>query len=415
MRVLVFILLTVAAMPRSVQAGDAEGCADLKLFPRLQGCIIQECSAKQHDSFEPSDGNAGPLDANVNAVTYTCPASMDLQRIKRELDAELRKAGYQTIAEDKTDPDNPTVTARKGSHWLRWAASSDDGDLSYSWTSAEGSSEKFKAEACGQPRAPSAMKECEVVECASKSEDSVAMRTAVKEETSLAGNVQTATLACPAIGAAQALSTVEGELKASGFEILFSDREHPESGWVTGRAGKKWVELVSVPDGESISYALTVVPSAEVLTAATPEPSPVPDARPEPAPQIVTQPTPVTPVAQTTVETPVVVAAAASTPAGTGFVPPMPILQVPIEPTHDRIYSVTGEVVINILVDINERGVVTKAELTGHITKDVLKLESAALDAVWRWRFEPARQGGRAVPAGKIPVQMRFHGRPWRF
>jgi len=53
MRVLVFILLTVAAMPRSVQAGDAEGCADLKLFPRLQGCIIQECSAKQHDSFEP--------------------------------------------------------------------------------------------------------------------------------------------------------------------------------------------------------------------------------------------------------------------------------------------------------------------------------------------------------------------------
>ena len=43
-----------------------------------------------------------------------------------------------------------------------------------------------------------------------------------------------------------------------------------------------------------------------------------------------------------------------------------------------------------MLVDINERGAVIKAELTGHITKDVLKLESAALDAVWRWRFEPA-------------------------
>ena len=280
MRVLVFTLLTVTAMPGAAQAGDAEGCVDLKLLPRLEGCIIQECSAKQHDPFEPSNGSAGPLDASVNALTYTCPAaagSMDLQRIKRELDAELRKAGYQTIAEDKTDAANPTVTARKGSHWLRWEASFEDGDPSYSLTSAESSTEKFKAEACGQPRVISAMKECEVVECASKSEGSVAMRTAKKEETSLAGNVQSVTLVCPAIGAAQALSAVESELKASGFEILFSDREHPETGWVTGRAGTRWVELVGVPEGESISYALTVVPSAEVLTAAKPEQSPVPD------------------------------------------------------------------------------------------------------------------------------------------
>ena len=94
--------------------------------------------------------------------------------------------------------------------------------------------EKFKAEACGQPRVLSAMKQCEVVECTSKSEDSVAMRTALRQETSLTGNVQTVTLACPAISAAQALSRVEGELKSSGFEILFSDHEHPESGWVNG-------------------------------------------------------------------------------------------------------------------------------------------------------------------------------------
>jgi hypothetical protein len=411
MRVLVFILLTASAMPPAAQAGDAEGCVDLKQFPRLEGCIIQECSAKQHDSFESANGSAGPLDANVNALTYTCPAgSMDLQRIKRELDAELRKAGYQTTAEDKTDAANPTVTARKGSHWLRWEASSEDGAPSYSLTSAESSTEKFKAEACGQPRVLSAMKECEVVECASKSEGSVAMRTAQKEETSLAGNVQTVTLVCPAIGAAQALSAVEGELKASGFEILFSDGEHPESGWVTGRAGKRWVELVGVPEGESISYALTVVPSAEVLTAAKPQPLPVPDVAAQPAPPPTPDPAPapvVTPVIPTPVETPVV--------ATTGFVPANPILQVPIEATHDRVASVTGEVVINMLVDINQRGAVIKAELTGHITRDVLKLESAALDAVWRWRFEPARQDGRTVPAVKIPVEIRFQGHPRQY
>ena len=65
-------------------------------------------------------------------------------------------------------------------------------------------------------------------------------------------------------------------------------------------------------------------------------------------------------------------------------------------------------------MSMNE-GAVTKAELTGHITKDVLKLESAALDAVSHWRFEPARQDGRVVPAVKIAVEMHFRGRSWRF
>src|ERR1700733_6051437 len=76
-----FVLLTAAALPGAVKAGDAEGCVDLKLFPRLEGCVIQECSAKQHDSFDTSEGSAGPLDANVNALTYSCPASMDLPRL----------------------------------------------------------------------------------------------------------------------------------------------------------------------------------------------------------------------------------------------------------------------------------------------------------------------------------------------
>jgi hypothetical protein len=422
----VFILFTVAVLPGAARAGDAEGCMDLKLLPRLEGCIIQECSAKQHDSFETSAGPAGSaagqLDASVNALTYTCPAataSLDLDRVKRELDAEIRKAGYQTIAEDKTNPANPTVTARKGSHWLRWDASSEDGEAIYSLISAESAIEKFKAEACGQPAAFSSLKQCDVVECMSKSEDSVAMRTSLKEETSLTGNVQTLTLACPAISPAQAFSTVEGELKASGFEILFSDREHIESAWITGRAEKRWVELASVPDGASVSYALTVVPSAEVLTKAKPEPAPVPVAAPEANVQVVAQLAPAPDPAPMPAPAPVVTPVPAPTiqpqVVATPLIPPKPVLQVPIEPTHDLMYSVNGDVVINMLVDINETGAVTKAELTGRITKEVLKLEKAALDAVWRWRFEPARQDGRAVPAAKIPVQLRFHGRPWRY
>jgi hypothetical protein len=256
------------------------------------------------------------------------------------------------------------------------------------------------------------------VECMSKSEDSVNMRTALKEETSLTGNVQTFTLACPAISPAQAFSTVEGELKASGFEILFSDREHVDSAWITGRADKKWIELASVLDGTAVSYALTLVPSAEVLTKAKSEPAPDPIAAPEPNVQVVAQlataPAPMPPPAPD--ETPVPVPTTIQPPGdASGFIPPKPILQVPIEPTHDLMYSVSGNVVINMLLDINEKGAVIKAELTGRITKQVLKLETAALDAVWRWRFEPARQDGRVVAAVKIPVQMHFHGRPWRY
>ena len=158
-----------------------------------------------------------------------------------------------------------------------------------------------------------------------------------------------------------------------------------------------------------ISYALTVVPSAEVLKEAKSEPVPVPDSKPEPVVQIAAQPalppTPVvTPVTPTPVETPGV--------ASSGFVPASLILKVPLEETPERVATVTGEVVINMLLDINQRGEVVKAMLTGRITRDVLKLESDALDAVWRWRFEPARQDGRAVPAAKIPVQIRFQGHP---
>ena len=123
---------------------------------------------------------------------------------------------------------------------------------------------------------------------------------------------------------------------------------------------------------------------------------------PEPAP-VPAAPAPVTPPSTPSIA-----------PSKAGYVPPKPILQVQIEETHERMYSVVGDVVINLLVDVDEDGAVTNAVLAARPGKDALTLESAALQAVSHWRFEPARQDGRAVPATKIPVRMRFHGRPWR-
>jgi TonB family protein len=426
---------------RPASAADAEGCADLKLLPRLESCVIEECSARQHESFDTAAGNPAPLDANVNTLLYSCPASMDLPRVKRELDAEIHKAGFLNVAEDKTDPGNTVVTARKGSHWLRWGATSEDGVTSYSITLAASSGEKFKAEACAEPHVLSLQKNCEIVECASKSEDSVGMRTAQKEQTSVAGTVQTAMLSCSAIGPAQAFPMAEDELKRSGFEILFSDHEVPESGWLTGRAGKHWVELVSSPDGESTSYALTSVAAGEVISA------PRFESRPAQAPtEIASAPVAPAPAAPESVievsERPVPVAvpmvpitpalgpaaplvppvAPAPVPAvspvalpGPSFISPKPLVQAPIQASHDLIWSISGPVVINLLVDVNEDGSVSHAVLTGKITTNVLRLESAALEAVSHWRFEPARQDGHIVPAVKIPVQLHFQGRPWRY
>lgn len=425
---LVFMLATLAAAPWMAKAADAEGCADLKLFPRLEGCVIVECSAKQHDSFDAGEEAAALAldigDASLNSIGYSCPASIDPQRVKRELDAQLRKAGYLNVTENKTDPASPSAIARRGSHWLHWSANSEDGTTYYSLMSGESSTEKFKAETCSQPPAFSSLKQCEIVECTSKSEDSVALRTATKGETSLTGNIQTVTLSCPSVSVVQAFSRVESELKTSGFEILFSDREHPESGWLTGRVGKRWVELASAPDGESMSYVLTVISSAEVLTAATPEPKaaehgasdplPAPEPAPTPEPTLASTP-PAAPVSPPVVRRATEPLTEPVSAKGGVFTPPKPIVEVPIEPTHDRIYSVVGVVVINILVDVDEDGAVTKAVLTGPISKDVLKLQSAALDAIAHWRFEPARQDGRIVASVKIPVQMRFRGRPWRF
>lgn len=446
-----FLLFVVALAPGAALAADAEGCVDLKLFPHLEGCAIVECSAKQHDSFDL--GTTGPpLDVNTNSLVYSCPVGV-LDRLKHDFDGQLLKAGYQNIVKDTVDSVSSRVSARKGPQLLQWVATAEENATSYTLTTATPSTDKLKPEACAQPAELSSLKQCEIVECNSKAEDSVAFRTAPNTNTGLTGNVHTVTMSCPATIAAQTLSAVDSQLKSSGFEILFTDPDHPEHEWITGRSGKRWVELISAPEGESVTYALTVVPSAEVLgaskaepsvvAAATPAPEPTPKAQPapkaEPAPVAVAQPPKPDPAPATEpvrrpepVETAGVVAppapsdspepdaassAAAAPPAPprVQFIPPKPVLEVPIDATHDRIYSVTGDVVITLLVDVNEDGAVTSAVLGGRVTKDVLKLESAALEAIAHWRFEPARQDGRVVASVKTPVQMHFRGRPWRF
>jgi protein TonB len=91
------------------------------------------------------------------------------------------------------------------------------------------------------------------------------------------------------------------------------------------------------------------------------------------------------------------------------LIPPRPLVEVPIEVSDNLKRSIVGTLIITINVEVNEKGEVTKAALAGKITKDMKKLETAALDAVRRWQFEPAHQGDRRVP-GQIAVKIRFEG-----
>jgi TonB family protein len=428
----------------------------------VEGCVIVECAAKQHDttSIQNSDGSA--LDLATNSITYSCPAPIDPKWIEREIDSLFHKSAFQTVSEAKSDPASIGVTARKGGKWVSWNASSDDSVSTYSVVAGDSGTERLKVEACNEPQTLSLPAHCVVVECASKSEDAAEIRMNQEEHFSLVGPLLTATFDCPVSSAAQMFESAQKELKESGFDILFADHEHPESSWLTARSGKRWVELVGASDGESTSYALTVVPSAEAVVPLKP-PSTLPKESSKSAPKINAIPTgesvkfgpaaqaaanntntastlpalqaelpkqaqPVpAPQAETLKETaslPIVSSSEStlttSTPAlklvapataGAELIPPKPILQVPMEVSHDLKWSIVGRVVINVLVDVNEEGVVTKAIVTGKLTRDVEKLQSAAVSAIYRWRFEPAHQGDQSVPA-KTKVQLRFEGLP---
>src|SRR5579864_8693770 len=111
---LVSSLFGIAVLSQAVVAGEAEGCRDLKLWPRVESCVIVECAAKQHDTTSIQNSGGPALDLATNSITYSCPAPIDPKRIEREVDLLLHKSAYQTVSEDKSDPASVVVTARKG-------------------------------------------------------------------------------------------------------------------------------------------------------------------------------------------------------------------------------------------------------------------------------------------------------------
>lgn len=195
-----------------------------------------------------------------------------------------------------------------------------------------------------------------------------------------------------------------------------------DSGW---RARSPWVGGAVLLHGAALAWALgTVHPSVpeapQVMSVALITPAPMPVAKPAPTPpppKPLPQPKPQAPAAkavkseQAPAPTPASITSAAPPPpapaaAAPAAAAPAPVVEArfdadylqnprPTYPAASRRLGEQGKVWLRAHVLPN--GSTDNVELKQ--TSGSPRLDAAALEAVKRWRFVPARQGGEAVAA----------------
>ena len=445
---------------------DAAGCKDLKAVPRVGQCVILECSSKRTDSAEFAIGERSQkVEGMVSSVKYSCPAPSTLDGISKELVAALRKVGYLIVTQDSNEAGDRVITGRKGEQWVGVEADVDDGVAGYTITSAEaGAARLGAAENCSESGFVSLPKGCVLSECGSRRKDAVEMRANAASQVSLEGALRTTGIACDAsVTPAQLFDAAHSSLKQAGFEVVYSERNRPEYSWLTSRAGKRWIELMSYQDSDAIAYQLTDVQAesvklpeepanavahsparAPVLEKPAPAPAPEspaaapappavasappPDAEPRPqetppapppvekavaeppaAPPAAPGPAEPEPAPVSMVAKPSGPVAAPTPPLVPGMTPPRPSRRIALVVPDELQQAVKQPVTVNLLVDVDDRGLVLRAQLAeGSSSPDALKILDAAIAMMMQWRFNPARHNGHRVP-GQVVVPVPFY------
>ena len=81
---------------------------------------------------------------------------------------------------------------------------------------------------------------------------------------------------------------------------------------------------------------------------------------------------------------------------------------LPSYPTAAREQGLEGVVVLGVLVGVNGRAV----EIAVRTSSGARALDDAAVDAVTRWRFSPAREGRKAVESWvEVPLKFALRGK----
>lgn len=239
------------------------GCQDLKLFPRVSGCIITECSTKRSEpvKLQMTAADAQSVQGPMSTVHYACPAPLTIDRITADLVPTIKKAEYEIIYQDD-DGDSRIVTAQKGSQWLDVDATVDDmGSLVYTLTAVEvGPPKPLTGDVCSEVSAFPLPEGCALTDCTSKRKDTLQMRYSGTVQIDLAGASRVSGISCDAaVTPAQLFDAATAALKTSGYAQVFTQREKPEYSWLTARQGKRWLELMSFQDAEQINFQLTDV------------------------------------------------------------------------------------------------------------------------------------------------------------
>jgi protein TonB len=81
---------------------------------------------------------------------------------------------------------------------------------------------------------------------------------------------------------------------------------------------------------------------------------------------------------------------------------------LPSYPTAAREQGLEGMVILGVLVGVNGRAV----EIAVRTSSGARTLDDAAVDAVTRWRFAPAREGRKAVESWvEVPLKFALRGK----
>jgi protein TonB len=136
-------------------------------------------------------------------------------------------------------------------------------------------------------------------------------------------------------------------------------------------------------------------PEPQMIAAQTEAPAQITAPLPEPEPVIVEEPPPPPPppaAAPAPIIPPSFVAAYLDNPA-------------PAYPPRSKRLGETGTVLLRVVVDENGR----PESVDVATSSGFARLDRAALDAVRRWKFVPAKQGGRAVKAAVlVPLEFQL-------
>jgi TonB family protein len=291
------------------------------------------------------------------------------------------------------------------------------------------------AEGCKDPAWLRRIAGCVIAACVAKDRDTITLQISAQKKQSLDAAIDSVTYSCPAwLSPQDAVRDLDRKLRAAFYQIVFEDTQEPMSAEVTARKGTQWIHLNSGAGDHGTTYSVAVAetapkneldqpgpvesppkttkpPATSAATVAHLEPPKRPE-RPAPTPAPAAIASAVAPDPTPNVPSTPTIPRGLGNPVGP-VSPPKVLTQARMEVPSSLRKTILGEVLITVNVEIDENGQVTKAVLAGKITKNIEKLESAALDAVSRSKFEPARQGDHPV-AGHTTLKLHFEGEPIR-